>query len=58
MEKNNAKDMFEVLLRVADSIGNVKTAHLYSEDFIKIEGETEEGNKFTVSFREEEKNGN
>ena len=56
MKKNNAKDMFEVLLRVADSIGNVKTAHLYSEEFIKIEGETEEGKKFTVSFREEEKN--
>jgi hypothetical protein len=52
---NKAKDIFEVLLRIANANGTVKSAHLYSEDFITIEGESAEGKKFTFSFREEEK---
>lgn len=53
MEKNNAKNIFDVLLRVADAIGTVKTAHLYSEDFINIEGKDAEGKTFSITFREE-----
>lgn len=56
MGKNNGKNLFDVLLRVADSVGTVKSAHLYSADFIRIDGETDEGKPFSITFREEEKN--
>jgi len=55
MEKLNAKKIFESLLWLADSIGNVKTAHLYSDEFITIEGENDEGKTFSLTFREEKK---
>ena len=56
MGKNNAKNIFEVLLRVAESVGNIKSAHLYSADFISVDGETDEGKTFSITFREENKN--
>ena len=56
MEKNNAKNVFEVLLRVAESVGNIKSAHLYNADFITIEGVNDEGKTFSITFREENKN--
>lgn len=53
---DKAKEIFEVLLRVASANGNITSAHLYDSDFIKIDGECEDGKKFTLSFRKEEKN--
>lgn len=53
---DKAKEIFEVLLRVANVNGNITAAHLYGSDFITIEGECEDGKKFTLSFRKEEKN--
>ena len=53
---DKAKEIFEVLLRVASVNGSIMSAHLYSDDFITIEGESDDGKKFTLSFRKEEKN--
>lgn len=53
---DKAKEIFEVLLQVASANGNITSAHLYDSDFINIEGECEDGKKFTLSFRKEEKN--
>jgi len=56
MGKNNAKNLFDVLLRVADTVGNIESAHLYSADFIRVDGKTSEGKPFSITFREENKN--
>jgi hypothetical protein len=45
---------------LAERIGTISEAHLYSADFITIDGATHNGKKFsvTLSMKEEENNGN
>ncbi len=49
-------ETYESLLLISRRVGNIKSTHLYDSDFITIEGECEDGKKFTLSFRKEEKN--
>ena len=52
---DKAKEIFEVLLRIASANGKITAAHLYSDNFVTIEGECADGKKYTLSFRKEEK---
>lgn len=51
---------FTKLLAVAAEAGTVTSAMLYDSGFVSIDGETQEGKKFTItmSIKEEEKDGN
>lgn len=48
--------IFQELVEIGRSIGDVTSAHLYDNDFISIDGKTKEGKKFsfTLHITEEE----
>lgn len=50
--------IFQELVEIGRSIGDLANAHLYDSGFISIEGKTKEGKKFSLSLHiaEEEKN--
>lgn len=53
--------IFQVLLNVAQWIGNIDRANMHSEDFMIVEGTTADGREFHVSLniqgkKEEENN--
>lgn len=53
---DKAIELYENLLLISRRVGEIKSTHLYDSDFIKIDGECEDGKTFTLSFRKEEKN--
>lgn len=51
--------IFQELVEIGRSIGDLTCAHMYDNDFISIEGKTKEGKKFSLSLHiteEENKN--
>lgn len=49
--------IFQKLMDIGITLGNVTSAHLYDNDFITIEGVAREGKKFSITLhiKEEEK---
>ena len=49
--------VFTQLIFVAENVGTVKAANMYNDEFMTIEGVTQEGKKFsiTLSIKEEKK---
>jgi hypothetical protein len=49
--------MFVEMIRLAEQIGTVEEAHMYTNDYLYINGETKDGKKFNLSLglREENK---
>lgn len=54
--------IFQILIKVAEWVGNVNRANMHGEDFMIIEGDTHDGRPFTVSLsihdKEEQNDGN
>ena len=52
--------IFQILIKVAEFVGTINCANMYSEDFMIVEGVTADGRKFRVSLsiEEEKKDGN
>ena len=50
-------DMFIEMIRLAEQFGNVVTAHMFSADYLSIDGETKDGKGFNLSLclKEEKK---
>lgn len=50
-------DVFEKLIYIGKCLGAITSANLYNEGFMTVEGETEDGRKFSVTLciKEEEK---
>lgn len=42
--------IFQELVEIGRSIGDVTSAHLYDNDFISIEGKTKEGKRFSLTL--------
>ena len=47
--------IFQILIKIAEWVGTVNRANMHSEDFMLIEGVTEDGRKFHVSLNVEDK---
>lgn len=50
---SNADIMVE-MVRLAEQIGKVKAAHMYSNDYISIDGKTKDGKSFNMNLTMEE----
>lgn len=52
--------IFQILIKVAEWVGNVNRANMHGEDFMIIVGDTQDGRPFTVSLsirnKEEQEN--
>lgn len=46
--------IFMILLKAAEWVGTVSKANMHSENFMRIEGKTENGDAFYVTFHVEE----
>lgn len=47
--------MLEEMINIIRDIGEIKSVKMLDEDFILIEGDTDDGKKFNFSLRIEEK---
>lgn len=50
--------VFKTLLAVAERLGKISDANMHSENFMIINGKTDDGRKFYVSLNIEEENKN
>lgn len=60
--KNLMTAIFQILIKVAQFVGNVNRANMHDESFMLVEGTSHDGRPFTVSLsiqdKEDEENGN
>ena len=50
-------NVFSNLIHIGKCVGAITSANMYNDEFVTIEGKTEDGKKFsiTLSIKEEEK---
>ena len=54
-------NIFSNLIHIGKCVGAVTSANMYNEEFMTIEGKTEDGKKFSITLvikEEEKKDGN
>ena len=47
--------IFQILIKIAEWCGEIKSANMHSEDFMLVQGVTADGRNFTVSLSIHEK---
>ena len=51
-------EVFEAMIHLAGGVGKVTKAMMYNDGFMTVEGETKDGQKYSITLNIEEENNN